>query len=293
MARLLAALLAAAAVAAAPAAAAAAPARAVSVYTGSGNATKTLAWVNARRAAFTGVYPCCNNVQFAANGSLVLTRSMADLTAETAQLRAAGLTVHWVASISNLSVTSGSWRSGGGIAAAVAAVQAMGADGLIVDYEPSVNYTLQHAQAYGDFLAALAAALHAAGRYQLGFDTAGWGILDEWAVYSKTGVDIATSMTPTYFNMPALHRPFLQGALAGGMPLAVMGAGVGTTLTPAYTPEWDYKWNASALDAFVELLQGLGIPRMDLWRADIDRSWPPEATQPWVLDAAERFLSGA
>merc|ERR1712018_364402 len=72
-----------------------------------------------------------------------------------------------------------------------------GVNGLLCDYEPADNYTTAHAQAYATFLEALATQLHAHG-LELGFDVAGWGILDKWAVFAPLHVDFYTSMTPTY-----------------------------------------------------------------------------------------------
>ena len=71
-----------------------------------------------------------------------------------------------VIGVSQEAVYSGSWTKGLDAAAATAQ-QMVSADALlrgwIVDYEPSSNYSMAHAQAYGAFLGGLAKALRPVG----------------------------------------------------------------------------------------------------------------------------------
>lgn len=71
-----------------------------------------------------------------------------------------------VVSVSQEAVYSGSWTKGLDAAAATAR-QMLASDALlrgwIVDYEPSTNYSMAHAQAYGAFLGGLAKALRQVG----------------------------------------------------------------------------------------------------------------------------------
>lgn len=206
------------AAAGAAAAAAAAPTRQVSWYMPRRSGEATVAWLDAySHKAWTGVYLCCSGFSVAANGSATAPPA-ALLRNETSAIVAAGGRVHYVASISNVSIATGSWRSGGAVPTLVAAAAAGGFHGYIVDYEPSTNYTAAHAAAYAAFLTALADGLHGAG-LELGWDSAGWGILNpaSWPIYASVPGDIVTSMSPTYFNVPT-SRPFLLGEVAAGIP---------------------------------------------------------------------------
>lgn len=280
----------------------------MSWYTGATSGEQTLQWLttaaqltaptgsstgSSALSIATGVYLCCNGFSIGADGRLAQPTPAALLN-QSLPLLQAGLTVHYVMGISNESIASGSWRGTPSIPSLVATAVSSGINGYIVDYEPSTNYTHAHAQAYADFLAALAAALHAAGK-EVGFDSAGWGILHSWGVYAATGVDISTSMTPTYeyTGNGSAMREFILGQIEGGMPVQAIGAGIGTMLTSAYKPEWQYNWTAPTLSSFAGWLAGTaGVQRMDFWRADIDYNYDPTATQPFVFQAAAAFLSG-
>jgi hypothetical protein len=251
---------------------------------------KNLELANFARDSLTGLYLCCNAFTFQSNGSFT-GLSSAEIAAQVPPLVSAGLDVHYVISVTAESISSQSWK-GAAIEAAVQTAVQGGFAGYIVDYEPVTNYTLQHAQAYGDFLAALAAALHSESK-ELGFDIADWSILDFWSVYSTTGVDIATSMTPSYFGTNVTrNRDFFSTALASGMTKKQLGAGIGTMLVPPYVGMLNYNWTAPSLTAFATwLATSADINRMDFWRDDIDHSFPPNATESFVYDAARLFLS--
>lgn len=283
---------------------------AVSWYMPAGTGEQTLAWLAsaAQLAApagsatqadastiATGVYLCCNQFSIDAGGGLSQP-SIAALHTQSSALLQAGLTVHYVMGISNESIASGSWRDGLAIASLANTALVSGINGYIVDYEPANNYTEAHARAYADFLTALATAMHQVRGASVGFDSAGWGILDYWGVYNSTGMDIATSMSPTYAYTGdgSAQRDFIMKQVAGGMPLASIGAGIGTMLTSDHKPEWQYNWTAPTLSAFAGWLQGTaGVRRMDFWRADIDHNYAPTATQPFVFQSAAAFLSGS
>ena len=84
------------------------------------------------------------------------------------------MTVHAVFSVDEAAVKSGAALKA---ASAVASISAeAGLDGVLCDYEPSDDYSVGHATSYAEFLNATAVALHAHG-LEVGFDSAGWGIL--------------------------------------------------------------------------------------------------------------------
>lgn len=265
---------------------AAAASRRVNWYLAGGRIPQNVAFLANNSASATGVYLCCNSFSFAADGSFA-GLSAAQVAAETTPLRALGLKLYYVVGIAEAAVHSGAWTHG--IAAAVAAATLAPAafDGFIVDYEPADNYTAAHAQAYADFLGALAGALHPVGKV-LGFDVAGWGILDFWKIYATTGADIFTSMTPTYSGANLTNSQlFLAGEIAGGIPLAAIGVGIGTALAPGEKPEWNYNWTADKLSTFLAFVGETGLQQVDFWRADIDHY---QDVAPYFLEQAAAFL---
>lgn len=268
------------------AAALAAPARRVNWYVDSGRVDANAAFIAQHAGALTGMYLCCNGFAFAANGTFG-GLSAATVRAQTQPLYAAraNLTLFYVAAIDGAAVHSGAWAAHVG-AAADAAVTG-GFAGFIVDYEPDTNYTAAHARAYAAFLTALATALHTRGK-RLGFDTAGWGILDYWGVYKDTGADIFTSMTPTYDGTNVtLNEEFVDEQVAAGVPVDHVAAGIGTMLAPGQAPEWDYNWTQPKLSEFATWLGAHGVAQIDFWRADIDSY---KVTASWYFDIAAAFL---
>ena len=84
------------------------------------------------------------------------------------------MTVHAVFSVAEEAIKSGAALKA---APALASISAdAGLDGILCDYEPSDDYSVGHATSYAAFLNATAAAVHSRG-LEVGFDSAGWGIL--------------------------------------------------------------------------------------------------------------------
>lgn len=158
------------------------------------------AWVAAHPHALTGVYMCCHMAFVDASGG-VTARDLGALAGNITLARGSAfppLTYHATFSVDEAGVHSGDVLKGvPALVEAAAAGKSRGVTGLLCDYEPADNYTLAHAKAYGSFLSALATALAAEG-LELGFDVAGWGMLDIWAAYTPLPVTFVTSMTPTY-----------------------------------------------------------------------------------------------
>lgn len=245
---------------------AAAARREVTWYVAAGQISANAALVAARNgSALTGAYLCCGYGSVSADGTWDARTAPAAARAQLAPF--AGLRTWQTVGVSNASIAARNWRSG--VAAAVASAVALRpaglTEGLLVDYEPSTNYTQAHAAAYADFLAALCAGLHAAG-LKCGMDIASWGVLraEFWSVYVAAGVDRFTSMTPTYdaFNVTE-DRVFVRQALAG---LPSFEAGVGSTLADAKACPMQYGWTQPVFDDFVTFAEGAGLTSIAVWR---------------------------
>ncbi len=260
-------------------------------YLSAGQIEGNVAFAIANAASISGAYLCCNAFSFNATGDWVAGTPDERVANETAPLRALGLSpLMYVIGVAQEAIYSGSWARG--IEDAVATAARTGIDGFIVDYEPVANYTRAHAEAYAAFLAALGTALHAnaSARLRLGFDVAGWSILDQWEVYATLPVDIFTSMTPTYFGTnQTANRDFISGEVAGGVPAAAISAGIGSMLAVPGTAKWDYNWTQGALTDFLTWLPTAGVTGVDVWRADIDGYG---YTADWFLDGVAAFLAG-
>ena len=237
--------------------------REVTWYVSAGQISANAALVAAHNnTALTGAYLCCGFGAVLSNGTWDARTAPAAARAQLAPF--AGLRTWQTVGVS---IAARNWHSG--VAAAVASAVALKpaglTEGLLVDYEPSTNYTLAHAAAYADFLAALCAGLHAAG-LKCGMDVASWGVLkaEFWGAYVAAGVDRFTSMTPTYnaFNMTE-DRVFVRQALAG---LPSFEAGVGSTLGDAKACPMQFGWTQPVFDDFVTFAEGAGLGSMAVWR---------------------------
>jgi len=72
-----------------------------------------------------------------------------------------------------------------------------GWDGVMVNYEPTVEYTKEHANTVAKFLNILSKKLHQY-KLEVGFCISDWGILKYWRIYHKTEVDYFATMDMTY-----------------------------------------------------------------------------------------------
>eukprot|EP01045_Picozoa_sp_COSAG04_P003978 COSAG04_NODE_168_length_21684_cov_19.787121_17_plen_79_part_00 len=52
------------------------------------------------------------------------------------------------------------------------------------------------------------------------------------------------------------------------------------------------RWNASTFSRFVEWAGTQGLGAVDVWRNDIDVTWPVDATAPWMLATLDKFRTG-
>jgi hypothetical protein len=268
----------------------------VSFYTARSDGRSILQWLQDAQtlanvpSVATGLYLCCGSFGIQDDGSLKRITDE-DIATSARPLLQQNLTVHFVMSITDVSIASRNYHSA--IQELAAILQEHRFTGYLCDYEPSLNYSRAHAEAYGEFLTSLSAALHTVNG-QSGFCSAGWGILDYWDVYRTANVDIATSMTPTYnwLGNGQILRSFVSQEVApGAMPVASVGAGIGTTIVPPYHAEWQYNWTEVTLHDFALWLKNdANIQRLDFWRSDIDYNYAANATAKWVFAVAGLFL---
>ena len=145
----------------------------------------------------------------------------------------------------------------------------------------------------------LAIALHASGR-RLGLDLSGdqGSPIDDFAAFGihAPAVDYFTLMaTYNYYDIIEKNgaryndRLMVTRALAGGIPAEKLACGISseTVKSPNKTG-----WNHSTLGAFEEWITGLGVAGLDVWRTDIDVTWPIDKTEPWFLAILDKFIAG-
>eukprot|EP00300_Choanocystis_sp_HF-7_P009669 c16562_g1_i1.p1 GENE.c16562_g1_i1~~c16562_g1_i1.p1 ORF type:complete len:221 (-),score=53.56 c16562_g1_i1:101-763(-) len=151
--------------------------------------------------ALTGVYfyPSWQGTNLAINQGGEVTQPNVDKVLQFVHgMTANGISVIATLKLATEAVLDNSARNG--IPVVVQAVQSYtGVSGVMVNYEPTVQYTLQHATSFAQFLGELTQQLHQVG---LGCEAtvADWSILSTkyQLLYSESGVDKLQSMTPTY-----------------------------------------------------------------------------------------------
>ena len=157
--------------------------RSVNWYLASGRISDNTALITT--GAISGGYLCCNFGGINASGLWLSLVSTATAIAQQLPFSSAGMEVWHVTKVAAASISSGNWSAGlPGAVTCLSPLRATGLSGVIVDYEPSSNYTLAHAQAYAAYLSGLAAAL-APLNLSVGFNIAAWGILNQkfWQAY--------------------------------------------------------------------------------------------------------------
>lgn len=213
-----------------------------------------------RHPARTGVCPHVLRLGllwWQGDGSVSTKFSLPQQQAMFQPLSALGLEVWPVIGLNESAVLDG--KVSGGIAGIVAYAKAANVTGIMIDYEPASDYTLQHAQKYAAFAKALATALHAEG-VELGMDLAQWGILGFYDVYKTVGADcymvrrvarvarhphqwphadtnvsspvMAQSMATYSGKNVTRDQGVVQDMVASGMPMHTLAFGV-SSATPA------------------------------------------------------------
>jgi hypothetical protein len=149
-----------------------------------------------------------------------------------------------------------------------------GIRGLVVDYEPSKNYTAAHAAAYAGFLRQLATSMHQArAGMQASADLASWGILDKYSTYAAASLDSVTTMSTWYQgrNLTAL-RENTEALLRGGFAPAAVHLGLSTQCK---SPDpVTCGWTDAKLGAWLGYLAERGLAGMDIWTPDEPQNVP-------------------
>ena len=185
--------------------------------------------------------------------------------------------------------------------------------GIMVDYEPTSNYTLAHVHAYSSFLSKLGRELYLHGNLQLDMCISNWGILQYYGEYVHTTTNQITgmmSMGSTYYgrnitsNMETIHEEIQQGISPDcscsshnsnndrhlrSKRCHQLRVGIGST--NAIWQKWDYQWTPSKLRKFIHFLNANHIHHIAVWRTDIDSINATDGTTQWLCDEITSFLS--
>lgn len=274
-------------------------ARQVHWYLASGNTEGNAAFLSAHPSAITGAYLCCNWATFLPNGSFT-SNGVSNMLSQMSVITDTNRDAWIVIGVSQQAIYSGSWKNGmaGAAATAKEIVQANALfQGWIVDYEPDSNYSMQHAEAYGNFLGALAAAIKPVGA-ALAMDIAGWGVLnvDFWPAFLNRGIARFTSMTPTYDGSNITENEVFVREALSRLPPGTYAAGLSSQVSDptAKCAEGDSHWNSTNMPAFVQWMAQEGVDFVDVWRSDIDcpydKNGQADSTEDWFLTAVEEFL---
>lgn len=261
--------------------------RRVRWYVNAGRVSDNVAFATANARALTGMYGCCGLLSVASDGSV--SRKL-DIAASAAPILAKGLTYHAVADVDGKGIISGAAASGAKDVVRIA--KEANLTGVIFDYEPAKNYTKAHEEAYATFLRSVKE--EAGTDLEVGMDIAGWGILKDLPVYANAGLDLYTSMTPTYDQKAALSS--VGSAFVSSM-ISTLGsraaAGVGSMPAAGHSGSCgqmpDYGWNADGLEKFLTQSGGKGLMTVDVWRCDIDNYGE---TAGWFVDELATYLHG-
>ena len=238
--------------------------------------------VAANRDIFDGINYCCGIFSIH-DGGKISTKNATEVKQLTQEFHKLGIEVFLVGGPDGDAILNG--QASLASEAVVKYVNEVGADGMIVDYEPSSNYTTHHAELYNSFLKSLKTAATASGtKVQVGMDVAGWGILDNFDVYKTSEIDIYTSMTPTYNYQSAVDEKGQQFVSDMSKTYGAAGRfGIGSSATMRSGKHCTYNWTG---DNLYPWLTGLPMPAIDIWRCDIDNMG---VSDPDFLDALRRW----
>eukprot|EP01050_Picozoa_sp_SAG11_P007914 SAG11_NODE_675_length_7800_cov_6.380730_4_plen_128_part_00 len=79
----------------------------------------------------------------------------------------------------------------------------------------------------------------------------------------------------------------VKNAIQGGVPPSKLGCGIMSVSQKSNKSHW----NASTFSKFVDWAEKEGIGAVDVWRNDIDVTWPVDATAPWMLATLDKYLA--
>lgn len=261
--------------------------RRVRWYVSAGRTQDNIDFAKANPDALTGFYGCCNLLAVDNTGSVSLkfeNLSSISIPHKAALSPSKTMSFHAVISVNKTAILSGSALHA--VEPLAMAAESGGVDGLICDYEPDSNYTIDHVHKYVKFLRALKASLEARG-LELGVDVAGWGILDKLDEYNGSA-HFFTSMSPTYnANNLTVNREFVTSMLSAFGAESV-SVGMGSMMEPGDQSKCSHNFGYTneTLMGFLEFLAEKGVSDVDIWKCDIDNYG---TTASWFVNALTSF----
>ena len=253
-------------------------------YLNFGLVEANLAFHAEHRDIVAGGLLCCHGFAFDLSDAGKTRFRVGDaVPAQVESYQQGGLEDLWVVTgISAEAIAAG--RHEAAAAEAAAAVRELNVTGIVMDYEPTTNYTRAHVDAYAAFLDALAKAVRGQGG-KLGMDVSSWGILQYYGSYAGVdgGLDLYTSMGSTYSGQDvAGNEKRVRAMLDQGLPLATLGIGIGSVVENQTHAMKDYGWDPAKLGDFLAFLDVAGVREVDVWPADLDSY---DVTKPFFLEA--------
>ena len=142
----------------------------------------------------TGVILCCNDpkIDYTVPAPHF---SGTDISVLVAAYRKANLTVHVCLNLKPATMTPEAVTAArASIPTLVSWATAQAIDGVVVDYEPSKNYSTAHVDAYASFLHELGVGMREHDM-EAACDLASWGILDKYSAFVPAQLDFVTTMS--------------------------------------------------------------------------------------------------
>ena len=259
----------------------------------------------------TGVILCCNDPKIdytSATTHFVGT----DISALVKAYRAENLTVHVCAGLKPATMSAeGVTATRASIPDLVAWAAAQKIDGVIVDYEPSKNYTTDHVNAYASFLHELGVSMQE-NNMEAACDLASWGILDKcvllrrlqstaicpvilcqctnqlWSRYSAfvpAQLDFVTTMSTWYQgeNMTKIEA-HTQEIVSSGFAAAQVHLGISNQCEAPLPPTCH--WTRNNLQVWLRYLGQRSFAGVDIWTPD-----EPQNTPAWMFAEFKSFLA--
>jgi len=145
---------------------------------------------------------------------------------------------------------------------AITQIQHYGFTGYNIDFEPTVNGTIQDSENYVIFLSKFASILHSVGK-KLTVDVSEWNPIWNWEAIGKSGVDTVMVMS-TYSKKLDIWEKAFQKAIQE-IPLNVLGIGL----------ECDVGLTPSDLQPRFDMIKKYNVQEIDIWRSRIPDDWWP------------------
>eukprot|EP01060_Flectonema_neradi_P029533 TRINITY_DN4101_c0_g1_i2.p1 TRINITY_DN4101_c0_g1~~TRINITY_DN4101_c0_g1_i2.p1 ORF type:complete len:291 (+),score=54.33 TRINITY_DN4101_c0_g1_i2:43-915(+) len=147
--------------------------------------------------------------------------------------------------------------------------------GLLVDYEPTTNFTMKHTEAYAGYLRCLKTAGNKK-NLQISMVVSDWGIIQSLDTYAELNLDSYTSTSPTRQAAQAnsdIGTKFVENMIAAfGAKRTFVG--IGTVDTPRASCSKNYGWSKDSLEKFLNTSSKAGVAHIDVFRCDIQKYSP-------------------